>query len=376
MILSLLAAAVGAAAASATSDRTRASLMQHPYSATDEPTTPVVHKRPPGFFNLSFLARPVIRDGPLRRNLRLGLAGQPRRLVEPGQLRGAAVTWVTKQIFGMEPQSDATQLPVFIFLPTGGGTAADFGPDSSEVSLWYPVEMAADRGFLAATIESVGEDMDCQALAQNAFDLFQYPSATSALSVLCSHPRANCSLGVVVSGYGLGGMHAMMAPQFTNTVRATMAWASGNIVPGWDKLCGAFDTSFCTWAPGSVVGGEELPCLTNAELNRSLPNEHRRFVIGQQDENLGGWNFNHSTTNESYGALRQLKSMSGFDCGEENTCSPDGGGGYAYPIEIGHRSFSRFILNDGSTMDRLTGYDWGVAGALNWACGLVGWQQQ
>jgi len=121
-------------------------------------------------------------------------------------------------MYGKDP-SGSGGAPVYVFANGGG---MNEGPGTSAYN--YVTAMAA-KGFVAAQIDVDMSDppFTCSSFEAVARQIFRYdgPSDTSnsAVSVLCRRPKADCSQGIAVHGFSLGGLYAYHAPKHRTTAR-------------------------------------------------------------------------------------------------------------------------------------------------------------
>src|SRR6185369_310683 len=119
--------------------------------------------------------------------------------------------------------------------------------------------------------------------------------AASAVSVLCSRPRADCRGGIVVGGLSQGSIVADLAANWDAPVRA--AWGIGD-----GTNYAFFDISACV-----------------ESANRALPMDRLRIVNGEHDTYVSG--SDHSRT--------QSAAVTGYNCGPTAwDCLQADGSGY------------------------------------------------
>jgi hypothetical protein len=206
---------------------------------------------------------------------------------------GTCTAAVDNRIDGYEPADPGTY-PVFAYV---SGTLVDhWRPDMDEL-----VERAAAAGFVAASIEWPNQNiMTCPKMTARAGCMFDETSASSALEVLCSRPKADCGKGIVVHGVSQGAGLAVLAANYSSDVRA--AWAM---------------------AIGVRINGIALDCLKPA--NRALPVNRLRATTGERDNFFG----NIATVVRS-----QQKDLTGYNCGTADECW-DGQTGAGYDVVQG-----------------------------------------
>jgi hypothetical protein len=116
--------------------------------------------------------------------------------------------------------------------------------------------------------------------------MFSPGSAGNALAKVCARPKADCSRGVVVSGFSQGGVIAALARNHSDLVRA--AWLIGVDTP--------------------VVPATLAPPAGT----RALPDDRLRITLGRGD----------------VGSLGPLNQLTGQSCSTSPCLRPDGSGFY------------------------------------------------
>jgi len=199
-------------------------------------------------------------------------------------------------ITGQEPSTSGTN-PVFLYFIGTTETATN-------ASATAAVQQMANKGFVAATIAyDSGSFNNCTVIKGKASCAFNPSSTTSAVSVLCSRAKADCSKGIVVGGFSQGSVIATQARNFDSRVRA--AWGMGDGV------------QYATFNLNS--------CQANG--NRTLSSQNLRVDVGQQDQFVGGGN-GFSAGNIT-NARNQLQTLTGFNCGSSATsCLQSNGSGW------------------------------------------------
>jgi hypothetical protein len=148
--------------------------------------------------------------------------------------------------------------PVFVYLP-GTGEPYD-GP----VGATFADVMAA-RGFVAAAVQYEDWEFYAQGIEGNAACIFG-SGAESAVSQLCARPKADCSKGVVVSGFSQGAVIAAQARDFAHQVRAAY-------------LLGFNEERVSAWEGTARWTRAVVP----PEGTRALPDDRIRIVDGIAD---------------------------------------------------------------------------------------------
>jgi hypothetical protein len=214
-----------------------------------------------------------------------------------GQGANATTCNTSFTITGQEPSGAGTN-PVFLYMIGTGETATN-------ASATAAVAAMAAKGFVAATIAyDSGSFNSCGPLQGKARCIFNGGATTSAVSVLCSRAKADCSKGIVTGGFSQGSVLATQSANFDSRVRA--AWGTGVGVK-----YSSFNLSSC-----------------QANGSRTLPSSHLRAVVGQQDQFVGGgFGFTAGTITN---VRSQLQTLTGLNCGTSatNCLQADGSGWY------------------------------------------------
>lgn len=187
----------------------------------------------------------------------------------------------TQPVYGSEPVA-AGRYPVVIYLH---GTDADWSGNAEGKAI---AALAASEGFVAAafTYDSWLTGWWTPYMDAHARCMFSAGSPGNALARLCARPKADCSRGVVVSGFSQGGVIAALARNYSPLVRA--AWLIG-------------------------VNGPVEPALLAAPAGgRVLPDNRLRITVGRADA-------------DSLGPLNQL---TGQSCSTSPCLRSDGSGFY------------------------------------------------
>jgi hypothetical protein len=247
--------------------------------------------------------------------------------------QGSGTTCNTSfNITGQEPTT-AGKFPVFIYTI---GTSET----STNASATAAVAQMSARGFVAATVAySSGTFSGCSTIAGKARCIFSGATATSALAVLCSRAKADCSKGVVVGGFSQGAVIATLAKNFDSRVQA--AWGMGDGVQ-----YSIFNLT---------------SCMGNG--NRTLASDHLRVVDGEKDQFIGP-NANNVRS--------QFLTLTGLSCGNTATsCLQANGSGWII-VQNGQ-------VGDGSADHcymRRTGDCGGSQNSLDagWQTGTANWE--
>jgi hypothetical protein len=184
--------------------------------------------------------------------------------------------WDSAGIAGREPAASGSY-PVFIYLKATGGIH-----DGDEAMLF--VDEMAKRGFVAASVDYdslfgvVPEALDAKSRC-----IFG-ERVTSAVSALCSRSRADCAMGIVVSGFSQGAYVAARAHNHDARVRAAYVLGLGD----------------------GVMADDHLAILRpRPSGTRSLPGRRMRIVNGQ------GWS---EQAGERDSMRLQLNTLTGSGC--------------------------------------------------------------
>jgi hypothetical protein len=212
-----------------------------------------------------------------------------------GQGNNATTCNTSFSITGQEPSTTGT-FPVFLYMI---GTTES----STNASATAAVAGMASRGFVAASIAyNSGTFSNCATISGKARCIFNGASSTSALSVLCSRAKADCSKGVVVGGFSQGAVIATLAKNFDSRVQA--AWGMGDGV---------------TYSIFNLTS-----CMGNG--NRTLTSDRLRAVDGEQDMFIGP---------NASNVRSQFLTLTGLSCGSTATnCLQSNGSGW-YIVQNG-----------------------------------------
>jgi dienelactone hydrolase len=192
-------------------------------------------------------------------------------------------------ISGREPSLAGTY-PVFVYMV---GTSESY----THASAIAAVTSMADRGYVAATVAYPNSTFgDCSAIGAKAQCVFNPNSASSAINTLCSRAKADCSKGVVVSGFSQGSIMAILSKNYDPRVDAAYALGAGVQYSGYDLRA----------------------CVANGK--RSLPSSQLRVVNGEVDGFMGS----------SASSVRsQLQELTGLSCGTSAfSCLQSNGSGW------------------------------------------------
>ncbi|MCP3143346.1 alpha/beta hydrolase family protein [Pyxidicoccus xibeiensis] len=186
----------------------------------------------------------------------------------------------TYSIRGREPAASG-RYPVFVYTV---GTTEQYDHSSALAA----VEEMAARGYVAATVEyDNGSFGSCSTLNSRSRCIYDAGRSSSAISRLCSRAKADCSKGVVVSGFSQGSIMAILAKNHDSRVRAAYGLGAG-------VQYSIYNLSSCV-----------------ADGNRALPSDRLRIVNGEQDAFVGP---------TASGVRSQSTEMTGLSCPLAMSC--------------------------------------------------------
>jgi predicted esterase len=245
------------------------------------------------------------------------------------------VCGTTYNIRGQEPAA-AGRYPVFVYTV---GTTENHDHSSALAAVQ---EMAA-RGYVAATVEyDNGSFGSCSTLTSRARCIYDAGRSSSAISRLCSRAKADCSKGIVVSGFSQGSIMATLAKNYDSRVQA--AYGLG---------CGV---EYSIYNLSSCV----------ADGNRALPSDRLRIVNGEQDVFVG-------PTESSVRA--QSTETTGLSCPLASSCFRSNGSGWyiIQDTQVSDGNADHCYMRNGSciglTLDstwRSGTAPWSLRTNLNW----------
>jgi dienelactone hydrolase len=169
----------------------------------------------------------------------------------------------------------AGKFPVFMWLM---GTGDEFAADTYNEFATF----MANAGYIAAIPDYSNEDM-CMNICGDAsctLSLMQLYSVNTgdiknigqpekvralmkALDVLCAMPKADCSLGVAVSGHSQGAYSTVMLATMDSRVTAISPWSYGYV---------------------DLADKSGLGCVEAIEVDKKISKEKRRMLIGAKDD--------------------------------------------------------------------------------------------
>jgi hypothetical protein len=244
----------------------------------------------------------------------------------------------TYNIKGKEPASLGTY-PVFIYLV---GTSETY----DNASALSAVDKMAGRGYVAATIQYPSSSFGtCSTLSTRSKCIFDAGSASSAVKALCSRPTADCSKGIVVSGFSQGSILAILSKNYDSRVQAVYGLGAGVQYSTYDLRA----------------------CVANGK--RTLTSDRLRAVNGEADGFMG-------STESSVRA--QLQELTGLACTSTSTSctrSNDSGWYIVKHAEASDGNADHCYMRQGgclasqNTLDQkwLAGtYSWSIDSNLQW----------
>jgi hypothetical protein len=196
----------------------------------------------------------------------------------------------TQTVYGSEPAA-AGRYPVVVYLH---GTLADWWDNSEGRRV---AELAAAQGFVTAALTHSNSRPTQASIDGHAFCMFAGGAPSNGLTQICARPKADCSRGVLVAGFSVGGAIAGRAKNFAPEVRA--AWAMG--------------------VNGPVIAAS----LALPAGSRALPNENLRIAIGRSDVEVKDPNTGQVSVN-----LTALNQLTGQSCSTSPCLRADGSGYY------------------------------------------------
>jgi dienelactone hydrolase len=233
-----------------------------------------------------------------------------------------------------EPDNDSTGLPVFLFL-CGARDAVDSMNDEEYM------RAMAKRGFVAGTADWPNQFSDYSyALTTNT--ILDYLDMTAGRVVpnvfdkLCNRPRADCSNGVALAGFSMGGFQTMFAPRHDPRITAILALSTGWLEPS--------NPLFFT--------------LSDQEQSKYLPTKSRLLISGAADTVLPP------------GAERSLAFYTYIDCQQSHSCIQEDGSGFVIIPEAPHQfTQNRYPSSCFTRMKCVYGENdeqWGLKSTLDW----------
>jgi hypothetical protein len=194
-------------------------------------------------------------------------------------------------IYGSEPASEG-QYPVVVYLHS---ILADWVGNLEGRGF---VELAAGQGFVAAAVTyDSWLALKPGRVDEHAKCMFAPGSSGNALAQVCARPKADCSKGVLLAGFSVGGAIAGRANNFSPQVRA--AWLIG------------------------VIGPATAEALAPPAGTRALPNDRLRITTGRTDVEV-----RDPSTGQVTVDLTALNRLTGQDCAASPCLRSDGSGYY------------------------------------------------
>jgi cysteine-rich repeat protein len=219
-----------------------------------------------------------------------------------------------KQIVGAEP-SAAGKYPVAVYLT---GTSMNFNGIEAQAF----TQRMAQRGFVAATVEYANSTYpsNCTAASSRAQCIFDPTASSSAINAICGRAKADCSKGVVVSGFSQGANLASMAKNFDSRVLA--AYLLGDVL--------------------SPLFYDLTACLKYGAIQFD---QHEMRCISGENDGFGGGNPDGERT--------ELTTITNLTCHDAWTCLQSDASGWgmvkATDVTDGTADHCYFILNGSGT---------------------------
>ncbi len=198
--------------------------------------------------------------------------------------------------------------PIYVAKPAAPGNYpvllyihGTYGDLSGNVEGQSFVKEAAGQGFVAAAItyNSASTNSD-SGYAGHAYCMFEQTHPTNAIATICNVPGADCSKGLLVSGFSQGAVIATIAKNYNQNVNAVWAIGLSAAILPKDQT-----PAYVVAAPGGT---------------RALPNNKLVINMGESAQNFT----NHLNPYD----LPSLKQMTGVDCGDSYKCAQNGYGYY------------------------------------------------
>jgi poly(3-hydroxybutyrate) depolymerase len=195
---------------------------------------------------------------------------------------------LTNNVYGRQPAVPG-KYPVLVYLH---GTLGDYDGNQEGQHI---AELAAEQGFVGAAFTYSLMTPSQASVDGQAKCMFDPTSPGNALAQVCAMPEADCSNGILVSGFSAGGAIAMRSKNFYPGVQA--AWIMG-------------------------VNGPVVPAALAAPAGtRALPDNRLRMDIGQTDIQTKDKTTGIVTTDFS-----KLAALNGQSCRNWNCLRADGSG--------------------------------------------------
>lgn len=258
----------------------------------------------------------------------------------------------TQKIYGARPVA-AGNYPVLLYVH---GTYADWGNNKEGREF---VKRAASLGYVAMALTySSGSSLNDAGLQRHAYCMFDQNHGKDGLTAACAVSGANCSNGVVLTGFSQGAAIAAIAKNYNESVKAV-----------WGIGLSAYIY------PSHTVPTNALPSPYGT---RVLPSDKLVINMGQAS-NL----FKKDLIAED---LPSLKQLTGVDCAGDYRCLQSNGSGYyvvantevadgtadhAYWMQVnkfskGSLSFTLSPKKFDPGFDLPAATDWSLARNLNW----------
>ena len=252
------------------------------------------------------------------------------------RLNGTCSASTNNSIKGYEPSTTGT-FPVFVFVT---GTSMTFDGAVDENLIQY----MGGQGFVAATVQydNSSYPASCGPAQSKANCIYNTSSPSSAISQLCSRPKADCATkGIYVSGFSQGANLSSMAANYGANMRAAYLIGNGDVASRIYNLSTCLDKPYLAFS--------------SAQL---------REVNGQVDQYFGA---------TQSGVQSQLQKVTGVSCasGTYDCLQPDGSGWYIIAnseLVDGKADHCYFYNGANSTCSSWNGFDvkWDTGTTLPW----------
>ena len=251
-------------------------------------------------------------------------------------------------IRGYEPSESGTY-PLYIWL--AGTSMSSWGTDAQIYTNYV-----ASNNIVGASVyyQNNVYPSTCNQFRSKASSIFTTSSATSAISVLCSRPKVDCTKGIIVSGFSQGAQLASLSANYVTTPYSiTGVYEMG----GGDRVSGGFNFESCL-----------------AFNTLSLTTDKIRSCVGEFDEVFG--------VNRNGVRTQQIAITGQNNCGAFATdcIQSDGSGWYIVVNAEAGRTASHCYAYSGTCGPAFTSTyyngcqlscEWSLEANLQWLMGKV-----
>jgi hypothetical protein len=204
-----------------------------------------------------------------------------------------------RDLSGYEPDAEGTY-PVFIWTE---GTGVQYWDYNGNVF----TKAMAERGFVAVSVDynNIDYTINCNQVNDKTASVFDATDEGSAISKICAREKADCTKGIVVSGWSQGAHLANRARDFNENVRAVLPL--GNGIAAYAGM----DLTSCLGIDNSAIAANRI-----------------RSLVGAGDEFFGCTP--DGTGCAQAGIREQQEVTTGVSCGDEaiDCHTADGSGWY------------------------------------------------